>query len=403
MIRVSLALATLLGISMALHAEPLKPIEPKEVAAPAKEGRPFSAPLSQKVPDHVAALPSFGSIQWRTTKLPWVADGPYEGISGVGMVEVDGKIYVLGGFLPGRDGTGDTRAALSSRWVWSFDPESETWTRLPNMPVRREYVRAIGTEDSVYFMGGGQYRDIAPPYRAFDEVGVLNVTSPKPAWTLIAPLNVPRTHMAVGGVGPYLVVAGGNEYNWADDGYSHTTIRNTVEVFDRTQPELGWQVKEPIPGPGRGWIASVATDNLFYVLGGITWDEENRTVAVPTSHAFDPKANTWTTLAPPPLGITGWEAALYAHRYALAIGGISRPGDGEPSVWSDLVFAYDIEDDRWLTVDGPLPPGAVFNDPGVVIIDDTIYVLGAEGRGGSHFNYFLIGTIQPGKALQADG
>ena len=37
----------------------------------------------------------------------------------------------------------------------------------------------------------------------------------------------------------------------------------------------------------------------------------------------------------------------------------------------------------------------MFNDPGVASIGDTIYVLGAEGPDGSHYNYFLMGRITP--------
>ncbi len=65
------------------------------------------------------------------------------------------------------------------------------------------------------------------------------------------------------------------------------------------------------------------------------------------------------------------------------------------TVWSDLVWAYDSQRDHWLRVNGILPPGAVFNDPGVAILGNTIYVLGAEGPSGSHYNYFSDGCIKP--------
>jgi hypothetical protein len=41
----------------------------------------------------------------------------------------------------------------------------------------------------------------------------------------------------------------------------------------------------------------------------------------------------------------------------------------------------------------------VFNDPGVVVIGDTIYVLGAEGPSGSHWNYFLVGRIEQDRPI----
>ena len=87
-----------------------------------KEGRPFTPPLSERIPDAVSALPHFGSIEWTVTHLPWVAEGPYEGISGAGMVEIGGKIYVAGGFIPGGDDSGDKASYKTSRWTWRYDP-----------------------------------------------------------------------------------------------------------------------------------------------------------------------------------------------------------------------------------------------------------------------------------------
>ena len=59
-----------------------------------------------------------------------------------------------------------------------------------------------------------------------------------------------------------------------------------------------------------------------------------------------------------------------------------------------MAFVYDTQEDRWLRCTSPLPPGGFFNDPGVCLIGDTIYVAGGEGGGGSHFNHFLIGKIR---------
>jgi hypothetical protein len=69
-------------------------------------------------------------------------------------------------------------------------------------------------------------------------------------------------------------------------------------------------------------------------------------------------------------------------RYLIVIGGAERH-------WNDVPFVYDTQSNRWLRIESPLPPGGLFNDPGVCIIGHTIYVIGGEGPGGSHFNHFL--------------
>jgi N-acetylneuraminic acid mutarotase len=208
---------------------------------------------------------------------------------------------------------------------------------------------------------------------------------------------VPRTHTAVGSVDNFLIVAGGNQYDFTENGYSHGTIRDTTEVFDLSHPARGWQRRAPIPAAGRGWSGSVIAKQHLYLFGGITWNEAGATLGTRETLRYDPKTDHWQKMTPPPLAISGWEGALYADRYAILAGGVMRP-EHEPvgtTVWSDLVWAYDSQRDHWLRVNGILPPGAVFNDPGVAILGNTIYVLGAEGPSGSHYNYFLMGRIKP--------
>jgi hypothetical protein len=104
-------------------------------------------------------------------------------------------------------------------------------------------------------------------------------------------------------------------------------------------------------------------------------------------------------------GNTFWPAALFllglifpppapSAADLIAIGGVigSQTDLGLP-LWNDLPLAYDTREDRWLKIEGPLLRGALFNDPGVCILDDTIYVAGAEGPSGTHFNYWLVGKI----------
>ncbi len=361
-----------------------------------KEGKSVDPPLSEISSDEVKSVPILGAIEWQTTELPWVEQGPDAGISGVGMVAHEGKIYVIGGFIPGGDETDDAASRRTSRWTWRFDPEVGEWERLPDAPVRREYTRAIATDDSIYLVGGAcQYKGSDPPYRVHGDCARLDLSADPPVWHPHSPLNTPRTHTAIGHVGNFLVVAGGNEYDFAENGYSHRTIRGTTEVFDLDHPERGWHTKTPIPGPARGWSASMAVGESLYVFGGLTWNVANEIVGTQETLRYDPATDTWEQLAPPPLPISGWEGDLYRGRYAIITGGDVRNGAHapQPLIWSDLTWAYDIQEDRWYRMDGVLPPGAVFNDPGVAIIGDTIYVLGAEGPHGSHYNYFLTGRI----------
>lgn len=339
--------------------------------------------LSREMPEALRALPVFGEIIWKVKALPFIAEGPHGGISGAGMVVVRGKIYLAGGFIPAGDGTNDV-AHRTSRWAHVFDPATETWTQLPDLPARREYTRAIATDDAVYVLGGFTQ---GRPGKPSAEVYRLDVTKSPLQWETVSPLSVPRSHMATDKAGHHLIVAGGNEYDLAEKGYSTTTIRGVVDVLDLTRPGDGWQQRRAIPGMPRGWCASAVVKDQFYMLCGVTWTPKGRERLVENLR-YDPTTDEWKRLADFPMPISGWEAVAFQDRYVIAVGGAGLK-------WNDVAFVYDTQEDRWLRCSSPLPPGGFFNDPGVCLIGDTIYVAGGEGGGGNHFNHFLIGKIRP--------
>lgn len=343
--------------------------------------------LSREMPDAIQALPVFGGIEWTVKEMPFIAKGPHGGISGAGMAVVGGQIYLAGGFIPEGDETQDV-SRRTSRWAHRYDPRTDEWTRLPDLPARREYTRAAAVGASFYVLGGAvQARPTVPSADVFK----LDTTQTPPlAWQTMPPLQVPRTHMSVGEIGDKLIVAGGNKYDFAEKGYSLRTVQNVTEILDLNAPEKGWRHGAPLPGSPRGWSATAVVDGKFYMLGGITWTAEAR-VRLPEALRYDPAADEWTRLTDFPLPMSGWEADVYKNRYLIVIGGAGAR-------WNDVPFVYDTKEDRWLRIPNPLPPGALFNDPGVCIIGDRIYVAGGEGSGGSHFNHFLIGKIKPSAA-----
>ncbi len=366
--------------------------------APPKPGRTVDPPLSADVPAEWSQLPLFGTITWETLHLPWVEAGPGAGISGVAMAAHGNRIIVAGGFIPGGDQTSDSNSGRTSRWTWMLDTTSGSWQQLADCPVRREYTRGTVANGAFYLVGGAcQYRDEDPRYRPHGDVMQLDAEQQSPGWKPHSRLQVPRTHTAIGHAGQFLVVAGGNEYDYAEGGYSANTIRDTTEVLDLTEAKPHWQQKSRVPGGGRGWCASVSTPEHVYLFGGLTWKAGNMLVGRRETLRYTPAADEWETLTPAPLAVSGWEGALYKGRYALMAGGVVRSAS-KPAVrviWSDLMWACDLQTNQWLRVEGVLPPGAVFNDPGVAVVDDVIYVLGAEGPHGSHYNYLLKGRIHP--------
>ena len=126
------------------------PIGPK-----ARWADPPYKPLSRQVPVAISSLPSFGSIDWTTEHLPFVPPGPQGGVSGMAMTSVAGKVCMAGGYIPAGDETADRASRETARSAWCYDPAAKTWTRLPDMPVRREYPRGLSDGTWFYVVGGG--------------------------------------------------------------------------------------------------------------------------------------------------------------------------------------------------------------------------------------------------------
>lgn len=344
----------------------------------------MSRALSKEMPEEVQRLPVFGRIEWKMQKMPFIAPGPHGGVSGSGMVVVDGKIYHVGGFIPAGDGS-DEAGNRTSRWAYVYDPQDGAWARLPDMPARREYTRVIATDDAVYVIGGFAQ---GKPGQPAAEVFCLKVRETPLQWKTVASLSVPRSHTAADRVGDLLVVAGGNRYDIAEKGYSVKTIQGVTETLDFSASDAQWRTMQTIPGAPRGWCASAVLNGRFYMLGGVTWTSKARERLKECLY-FEPLKNEWSRVADFPVPMSGWEAASYAGRYLVVIGGAGAR-------WNDVAFIYDTQEDRWARFDGAVPPGGLYNDPGVCIIGDQIYVAGGEGPGGSHFDFFLVGTIKPG-------
>ena len=358
--------------------------------------------LSKNMTPAVKALPHFGKIDWKLERIPFIDDSPRAGISGAGLVVVDGKIYLLGGFIPAGDGSTNRASHRTSRWAYRYDPTTKNWTQLPDMPARREYTRAIATGGAVYVVGGSMQRkgDGRGEFVS-DDCFKLDLSKKPLAWVTHGKLSVARSHMGVGRVGDYLIVAGGVKWN-PKNGYHESTVKSTTDVFDLSKPRMGWQSRSPIPGVGRGWVASSSCKSFFYVFSGLTFDKAKRSAWVDECLKYDPRSDQWTRIAKPPVWVSGWEGATYRDRYIIIAGGCVGPTAvpySNGNLWNDLAFVYDTDNEVWGKMEGTIPPAAVYNDAGVVIISDTIYVAGGEGPRGSHFNHFAIGHIKLNRSL----
>jgi N-acetylneuraminic acid mutarotase len=219
-------------------------------------------------------------------------------------VSVNGKLYVFGG-------------SPATNATFEYDPADNMWRRKANMPTSRGAHAAAVIDGKIYAVGG------SPSSRGRD-FAVYDPVSNQ--WQTLPPMPTSRNHLAAGAVAGKLYVAGGREGG-----------NLTLAVLEEYDPATGqWTRKADMP-TGRSGIAGAVVNGLFYVFGG-----EGNPIppgVFEENEAYDPVTNTWRSLQPMMTPRHGINAAVIGNRIYLP-GGATRAGLGgiEGTVGINEVF-----------------------------------------------------------------
>ena len=197
-----------------------------------------------------------------------------------GAAALDGKLYVMGG-REVRDSTSGPPMGPPIAEAEVYDPEADDWQPLPNMLMSRYSLAAVAVGGKIYAIGGvstdggfdGGYCDAV---EAYDPVSG--------AWTQVASLPMALCcHTATVVDGKIYVLGGdveGAEFSATD----------RVDMYNPATDS--WQQMTAMP-TARGSHAAAVLDGKIYVTGGFTLDGKMSDVV----EAYEPVADTWTTLA----------------------------------------------------------------------------------------------------------
>jgi hypothetical protein len=182
---------------------------------------------------------------------------------------VNGKIYVIGGEIPG-GGRADT--------VEEFNPSTGIWTTQAGLmptPASNICAAAIGTD--IYVPGGydegGAYLATLQVYHVASDSWEVVVTDPLPA---------PRFGLACAALNGKLYAFGGI------DG----TYQNTAYVYDPAAAAGSRWTTLPNMAYARAYLAGTAVNGKIYALGG----GDSGLIDLPYVEAFDPADGAWHTV-----------------------------------------------------------------------------------------------------------
>jgi serine/threonine protein kinase/N-acetylneuraminic acid mutarotase len=258
----------------------------------------------------------------------------------VAVTEADGTIWVFGGM------GADNHVSEAHE---GYDPAIDSWKSGEVLPVPVQHAMAVTWQDTPVVLGGWRTEG-ANPKVATDRVW--RIVSSR--WTELPPLLQPRAAAAAAVVGDRIIVTGGV----GADG----KLLNTTEIFDGTS----WKLGAPIPTPRQ--MSGVGSDGkLVYVLGG-----SNGTSDLAAAEAYDPTADTWTSLPEIPGRRSDLGAALTDGRLVV-VGGISA-GQVVKSV-----VALDLATHSW----NGLPDLATArHGMAVAAVGKTVYAIGGSTGAG---------------------
>lgn len=255
---------------------------------------------------------------------------------GHAVVEVNGKIYAIGGFA--RQDT----SYYYCPTVEEYDPETDTWCQKTAMPTPRDGLVAAVVNDKIYAVGGR------------DSVGYLSTNEEyDPAtdtWVSKTPMSAPRSEFAVAVVDGKIYATGG----W-DGG-----IVATNEEYDPISDM--WTVRASLPTPRRS-LAAAGFNSKIYVIGGSSFP-----VFFSINEVYSPKNNTWEEKTPMPTPRDGLATVLLNGKI-YAIGGRTF----WPTTVTSTNEAYDPVTDTWTTRSSMPTSRAMF---GATVINDMIHTIG---------------------------
>ncbi len=287
------------------------------------------------------ASPCERGASWSTA--PAVLGGP---IQETAVVELDGRLYVLGGFNA-------SSGVLPS--VRIYDAATCTWSDGPELPRAVHHVNAAVAGGTLYVLGSMQGTTFTPT----EEVWAWN-PSTDAGWTPRArmPEGTQRASAVVGVIDGRIYVAGGLTRG-ASAAFSAYSIAD--DAWDTTLP--------PLPRITDHACGGVIGGKL-YVVGGRAGSTATNSAQV---FEYTPGGD-WVkkTSMPTPRG--GTACGIHGDRIVVVGGEGNR--DAASGVFSS-VEAYTVSADRWDSLD-PMPTPR--HGMGAAVIDGVLYVPGGASR-----------------------
>ncbi len=258
----------------------------------------------------------------------------------LGFTELNGKIYLFGGFVKPAKGPAAWEPIDN---VWEYDPVGDTWKALAPLSRKRGSTVAVAHGGKIYILGGaglhpGSKETALHPARPHRALATTEVYDPATnTWKTLQDMPTARNHGAAAVVNNKIYYIGGRIGNAFITRASNTDI---VEVYDPATDQWG-PLMAPMITP-RSAIAWGTHNNRIYVAGG----EERGSSFQRTFRAveaYDPATNRWTALPPMEFPRHGLAGAIINGKFHLVSGDAASGGAPGTHIDSDVHEVVDLD------------------------------------------------------------
>ncbi len=233
-----------------------------------------------------------GPLQWtKSTPLPEPREGYAAGV-------LDGKLIIAGGtYWLGEKGNWTKK--LFSASTHAFDPATQKWQQLPDMPFTLGYSASTVVNNRLYVIGGYTGTEESP------KVLILAKQGNEYIWKEAGKLPDTRLFAKAASIGSSIYLLGGvRQFEPTDDTgtcCTSKTATNQLMVFDTTKPDANWRQLAPYPAAAKWLFAAVADEKNIWMFGGIYSENPGDPMTrFRDVLRYNIGEGTWTTLPPLP-------------------------------------------------------------------------------------------------------
>lgn len=277
---------------------------------------------------------------------------------GFATAVVDGKIYLIGGTLFENDQNGPFGMSLME----VYDPQTNTWLRVADMPTARSGANAAVVDGNIYVLAGKVSKDNQAVN--FKTLKVVEMYDPQTdTWVRKQDMSLRRASFGIGVVAGKIYPIGGNIHP-GDRKPEDPRRVDLVEVYDPATDT--WAKRADMPTRRTGVRAAVIRDTL-YAIGGSGWPPVGAGGPfLATIETYEPRINRWTKRADMPNPRTVFFSVVIDEKIYFI-------GDFTVEVRPVPIEVYEPFTERWRVI----PAAPIVELPfGVAAVNGKIYVFG---------------------------